>query len=77
MKRWFFWYTRRGGIVTGVGPMYMTDQEAFALQFNTEFDYLTIEMFRFAWTPSGVWVYDTRSGAALLAGRALPSTGVA
>jgi hypothetical protein len=69
-ERWFFWYVLPfGGTSYGArGPLHMTDQAAFQLEFETKTASLGAKLYRFAWVPAkGIWVYDTRNEPALLA----------
>jgi hypothetical protein len=71
-KRWFFWYIlpSRATSYSARGPQYMTDQEAFQLEFATKTASLGTQLYRFVWIPAkGIWVYDTRNEPALLASR--------
>lgn len=70
--RWFFWYVLPYGATAygARGPSYMTDQEAFRLEFETKTASLGAQLYRFAWIPAkGIWAYDTRNDPALLASR--------
>jgi hypothetical protein len=50
----------------------MTDQEAFELEAETSAASLGVQLFRFVYVQTtGVWVYDQRTGPALLASRAI------
>jgi hypothetical protein len=72
LSRWFFWYTLpQGATEYGArGPMYLTDQEAFQLEFATKAASLGTLLYRFVWIPAqGIWIYDTRTDPALLASR--------
>jgi hypothetical protein len=69
-ERWFFWYVLpfRATAYSARGPMHMTDQGAFQLEFDTKTASLGAQLYRFAWIPTkGIWVYDTRNDPALLA----------
>jgi len=72
--RWFCWYVvDDSGRAAWVGPLHMSDQDAFQYEFNTKRDYLGAKLYRFVWPGTGVWVYDTRNDPGLLASRDLPS----
>jgi hypothetical protein len=70
-RRWFFWYVLPFGSTTyGMrGPEFLTDEEAFSLESRTRAASLGVQLFRFVYTSSGVWVFDTRTAPALLASR--------
>jgi hypothetical protein len=72
--RWFCWYVAMDdGRAAWLGPLHMSDQDAFQYEFNTKRDYLGAKLYRFVWPGTGVWIYDTRNDPGLLASRDLPN----
>jgi hypothetical protein len=73
MKRWFFWYIIPSGASSWIVKKaeFLTDYEAFNLEFRTKAQNLGASMYRLVWD-GRVWVFDTRNDRQLLAGEAPP-----
>lgn len=76
MKRWFFWYLRPAWASgwTATRPEYLTDSEAFHVEFRTKSSHLGAAMYRFVFDPaiSPTWVPDTRTDRELLVSAPIP-----
>jgi hypothetical protein len=81
MKHWFFWYIWRPGDTawTILRPQYLTDDEAFDLEFQTKHSQIGTEMYRMVYEPriSPTWIFDQRNERELLAGAPVRAPAVA
>jgi len=73
-KRWFIWWVSRQEYIgqrwvdTGswFGPQYLTDREAWRLEFDISSSNFGAKPYRMMW--SGYeWIYDQRTGTVMLA----------
>jgi len=59
MKQWYLWWITRYGGGQWFGPQYLSDSEAFHVQFDIEFHNSDARAYRLLWDGSQ-WNYDTR-----------------
>ncbi len=74
---WWFWMIWSSAYVgapyrySALGPMQMSEKEAFQMQFELRSKYMTPYIYRWLWEPGDTtWTYDDRTDRVFLASTA-------